>query len=87
MLERGLIMALTLRQLCEQSWYQYEMNIVAGSKGADNVVQWIYALEDAHAGDFIRGGELIFTTGIGKNEGVADWLLSFVKTILEIFNA
>ena len=45
MLERGLIMALTLRQLCEQSWYQYEMNIVAGSKGADNVVQWIYALE------------------------------------------
>ena len=81
MLERGLIMALTLRQLCEQSWYQYEMNIVAGSKGADNVVQWIYALEDAHAGDFIRGGELIFTTGIGKNEGVADWLLSFVKTI------
>lgn len=63
-------MALTLRQLCEQSWYQYEMNIVAGSKGADNVVQWIYALEDAHAGDFIRGGELIFTTGIGKNEGV-----------------
>ena len=52
---------------------------MAGSKGADNVVQWIYALEDAHAGDFIRGGELIFTTGIGKNEGVADWLLSFVK--------
>lgn len=74
-------MALTLRQLCEQSWYQYEMNIVAGSRGTDNVVQWIYALEDAEAGDFIRGGELIFTTGIGKKEDVSDWLLSFVKAI------
>lgn len=80
--EKGRIgMALTLRQLCEQSWYLYEMNIVAGSKGADNIVQWIYALEDVETGDFIRGGELIFTTGIGQRGNPSQWLMTFVEAI------
>lgn len=74
-------MALTLRQLCEQSWYLYEMNIIAGSKGADHIISWIYVLEDVEAGEYIRGGELIFTTGIGQRGDPSAWLLSFVKAI------
>lgn len=74
-------MALTLHRLYENTWYLYEMNIIAGRRGMDNVVQWVHTLEDVETGEFIHGGELIFTTGIAQTEQDPHWLIHFTKEI------
>ena len=74
-------MALTLHRLYENTWYLYEMNIIAGRKGMDNIVQWVHTLEDVETGEFIHGGELIFTTGIAQKEQDPHWLINFAKEI------
>ena len=45
------------------------------------MVQWVHTVEDSEVGDFLHGGELIFSTGIAnKND---DWLLPFVRTLID----
>ena len=74
-------MAIMLRKLCEKANYLYGLRIVAGNGGMTNMVQWVHTVEDSEVGDFLHGGELIFSTGIAnKND---DWLLPFVRTLID----
>jgi len=40
-----------------------EITLRAGAQGADNIIRWPYIAENRDIGDWIFGGELIFTTG------------------------
>ncbi|MGI6012581.1 MAG: PucR family transcriptional regulator [Ruminococcus sp.] len=72
-------MGVTLQQLCENSSKLYHMVLIAGRGGMQNCVQWVHTLEDEEASEFINGGELIFTTGIGHRD--LSWLLNFAKSL------
>lgn len=74
-------MAVTLRSLCEKASYRYGMRVIAGNDGLSNIVQWVHTVEDVEVGEFLHGGELIFSTGIANPN--RDWLLPFVKNLID----
>ena len=77
-------MSITLRQLCASDNYRYGLHMVAGEEGLDKIVQWVHTLEDEEVGDFLHGGELIFTTGIGhRNMEILEWLLPLINKLKE----
>ena len=73
-------MALTLSQLCVNVEKTYQMKLVAGEDGMDNVVRWVHIIEDVEVSHFINGQELVFTTGIAQC-GV-NWLLPYAEQLL-----
>lgn len=52
-------MALTLSQLCVNVEKTYQMKLVAGEDGMDNVVRWVHIIEDVEVSHFINGQELV----------------------------
>lgn len=66
---------MTLRELFEQSKKKYHLELIAGEKGIHMIVKWIYLLEDLNNISFIRGGELIITTGLANTYD--HWLEEF----------
>ncbi|SFS05117.1 PucR family transcriptional regulator [Anaeromicropila populeti] len=72
-------MALILKEILKKSREQYQLTLIAGSAGINNYVSWIYITEDINNTDFLRGNELIITTGmLLKNE---ETLFHFIKTM------
>lgn len=67
-------MAITMAKLCEDAKAKYDMELVAGKGGVENTVRWVHMVEDKEVPDFLHGGELIFTTGIGHIESDARML-------------
>ena len=74
-------MSVMLKQLCSDTETKYNLKLVAGADGMSNTVRWVHMVEDRQVPDFLHGGELVFTTGIG-HVGV-DPLLKFVKRLKE----
>jgi len=60
----GGIMAITLEKISKKSDYLYKMKLEAGESGIKNIVQWVHIIEDYDVANFLRGSELVFTTGI-----------------------
>lgn len=58
-------MSVTLAQLCVNAEKKYGLKLIAGAKGTERAVRWIHMTEDGKDSDFLHGGELVFTTGIG----------------------
>lgn len=75
-------MAIALSKLCTTAETTYEMQLVAGYGGMENLVRWVHIIEDAAVPSFLRGNELVFTTGIGQ-EGTA-WLLRFAQDLCDV---
>lgn len=73
-------MAITLVRLCEDVKQKYNMQLIAGRKGMENIVRWVHMVEDSEVPDFLHGEELIFTTGIG-HIGNSAKMLEFVKNL------
>lgn len=75
-------MAITVKKLVKNVAKRYKMELVAGEKGVDNLVQWAHIVEDMDVTLFLRGQEIVFTVGImNKYEG---WLLKFTKNLYEV---
>ncbi|MBP2643234.1 MAG: transcriptional regulator, PucR family [Firmicutes bacterium] len=74
-------MAIRLAYLYKKAERIYSMRLIAGEGGINHIVQWVHMLEDETAATFLRGGELVFTTGIGHKD--EDWLLPFAKGLVE----
>lgn len=74
-------MAITLKRLCKNAEKSYNMKLAAGRDGMDSAVRWVHMVEDSGVPDLLRGGELIFTTGIGYSG--SEWLLPFVRELKE----
>lgn len=60
-------MAVILRELVRQV-HHMDFRLVAGEKGLDHVVRWLHMVDNAAISDFLEGGEIAFTTGIGLSD-------------------
>lgn len=58
-------MSIILKQLCSDTETKYNLKLIAGKGGMTNTVRWVHMVEDRQVPDFLHGGELVFTTGIG----------------------
>ncbi len=78
-LKRGDEMAVTLSMLCGDTEQKYGLELIAGKAGMNALVRWVHTLETEAVQPFLRGGELIVTTGIGHSDTA--WLDSFAKAL------
>ncbi len=62
----------TLRDLFEECRENYKLRLFAGRSGLSHEVKWVCQSEDRNAFSFLRGGELIITTGI-TYDGTYEW--------------
>lgn len=74
-------MSITLSNLCRDAESKYNMKLIAGKQGMGNAVRWVHMIEDRQVPEFLHGGELVFTTGIGHVG--SDPLISFVQKLKE----
>ncbi|MDD6482756.1 MAG: PucR family transcriptional regulator ligand-binding domain-containing protein [Lachnospiraceae bacterium] len=71
-------MAVELQRLIEKVAHM-DVTIIAGEQGIHNLVSWVHMIETTEATDFLQGGEIAFTTGVGLNNSTS--LLSLVEHI------
>lgn len=69
-----------LEKLYKQGKQQYAMELLAGEPRLANIVTWIHMIEDEAAANFLRGNELVFTTGIGHADTA--WLSGFTRGLM-----
>ncbi|MBQ9539352.1 MAG: PucR family transcriptional regulator ligand-binding domain-containing protein [Treponema sp.] len=85
-------MAVSVQSLFSSTADIYRLKWIAGKEGAAHLVRWMYYTEDVSTLSFLRGGELVITTGmeIGRkadNTGespdsfTADYLSALIKAI------
>lgn len=74
-------MALTLDTLYRSTKNKYHLKLIAGEGGLGKIMNWVYISEDISTGDFLRGGELVITTGVSASAS-PDWLHDFIETMI-----
>lgn len=74
-------MAATLEKIYEVALHHYHMKLVAGRRGLTNLVDWVHVVEEMDYVHFLKGRELIVTTGIKKPD--ADDLLEFTRRVYD----
>ncbi len=72
-------MALSVRNLYQQTNQAHAVELVAGRSGLDKMVTWVHLIEDISVSRFLHGYELIFTTGIAESR--PDWIRSFIQAL------
>ena len=73
-------MAVELQRLMEKVSHM-DVSLIAGEGGIHNLVSWVHMVESMEASDFLEGGEIAFTTGLGL--GGSDNLLNLVRMMCE----
>ena len=58
-----------------------DVSLIAGKVGIHNLVTWVHMVETAEASDFLEGGEIAFTTGLGL--GTQTNLLDLIQLMYE----
>ena len=71
-------MAIELFRLMEKVTHM-DMEIVAGREGMKNFVDWAHTVETNDAIDFLKGGEIVFVTGLGLTDSFS--LLDYIKKV------
>ena len=69
-------MAIILEEIYEVALHRYNMKLVAGGRGLRNLVDWVHTVEEMDYVSFLKGRELIVTTGFRE----AVWLLILENT-------
>lgn len=72
-------MSFTLKHFYQQSKEKYKLKFITPSVTLNHKITWIHLLEDINNCSFIRGGELIITTGL--NAGEEDLLFDLASKI------
>ncbi len=74
-------MSVQLKKLYEavKDQREFQIKLLAGENGLDNVVSWVHMVEGEDISRFLEGGEVAFTTGIALSK--AGELTELVKTI------
>ncbi len=75
-------MAIMVKKLYKNGTFLYNMKLIAGKNGLNNLVQWVHIIEDDSVISFLHGNELVFTAGILNNK--KDWLLNFAIKLKEV---
>lgn len=73
-------MSISLKELLNESKNKYQLKLLAGGNSLDNVVSWFHFMEDESTIDFIRGNELIVTTGLGSSD--EKWLDDLIEGLI-----
>ena len=73
-------MAMELQRLMEKVSHM-DVSLIAGKGGIHNLVTWVHMVETAEASDFLEGGEIAFTTGLGL--GTQTNLLDLIQLMYE----
>lgn len=60
-----------------------ELKICAGHQGNSNVIRWPYIAESSDIEPWIKGGELIFVTGLNWN-WVTDDFIELIKKLKSV---
>ncbi|MFS0553269.1 PucR family transcriptional regulator [Brevibacillus sp. 179-C9.3 HS] len=58
---------LTIAEIIKRPLFQHT-HVVAGHRGLSRPIRWVHVLETADTGQFLNGGELILSTGLGFGE-------------------
>ena len=74
-------MAIILEEIYEGALHRYNMKLVAGGRGLRNLVDWVHTVEEMDYVSFLKGRELIITTGIREKD--EETLVRFVKSLHE----
>ncbi len=74
-------MAIMVKKLFKNATFLYQMKLIAGRNGLNNLVQWVHIIEDDNVSAFLHGKELVFTAGILNQD--KNWLLSFAHKLYE----
>ena len=72
-------MAATLEKIYEVALHHYHMKLVAGREGLSNLVDWVHVVEEMDYVHFLKGRELIVTTGIKEPDDAQ--LLEFTRRV------
>ena len=72
-------MAATLEKIYEVALHHYHMKLVAGREGLSNLVDWVHVVEEMDYVHFLKGRELIITTGIKEPDDAQ--LLEFTQRV------
>ena len=75
-------MAVTLKRLYRENSAGFRLSLSAGQNGINNVVSWVYMLEDEFIIPYFHGSELAVTTGM-KYAADSGWLLALVRRLHE----
>ncbi|WP_277406827.1 PucR family transcriptional regulator ligand-binding domain-containing protein [Lacrimispora xylanisolvens] len=59
---------------------QYSLILHSGENGLSNSVSWIYLAEDIQNMSFLKGGELVITTGLFTQSGTS--LFDFIRSLV-----
>ena len=73
-------MPLTVEELVKESENKFGLKLLCGSEGLCNPAEWVYISEDISTIPFLRGGELIITTGVTSD--TSRWLFEFVTALI-----
>ena len=72
-------MAITVGKLFGNGAVLYEMKLLAGQKGLNNLVEWVHIIENDEVSQFLHGNEVVLTSGILNNYD--GWLLEYAKKL------
>ncbi len=72
-------MSITVGKLFGNGTVLYQMKLLAGQKGLNNLVEWVHIIENDDVSQFLHGNEVVFTSGILNNTD--DWLLEYAKKL------
>lgn len=80
--ESDATMSITIDELYRETRQQFQLTLVAGAGGRNNIVNWIYIAEDIENIQFLQGGELVISTGFGSGMRT-EWLLSLLQALIQ----
>lgn len=75
-------MSITVGRLFGNGAILYQMKLIAGQKGLNNLVEWVHIIEDDDVSKFLHGNEVVFTAGILNNS--EEWLLEYTKKLYNV---
>ncbi|AQR96569.1 PucR family transcriptional regulator [Clostridium saccharoperbutylacetonicum] len=75
-------MSVTVGKLFGNGAVLYQMKLLAGQKGLNNLVEWVHIIENDEVSQFLHGNEVVFTSGILNNND--NWLLEYAKKLYSV---
>jgi len=73
-------MSIMLADLFHSTQNTYQLQLIAGEAGLNRPIHWVQFTEDIATTDFLRGGELIITTGMSADSNT--WLFDFITRLI-----
>ncbi len=73
-------MSIQMKKIFNETIKIYQLTLLAGKSGLDNEIVWVQYVEDIATSNFLRGNELIITTGLCSNGKV--WIMDFIRKLI-----